>query len=170
MFQFIFTIGRLFGSLVAGTITTIYGRLPAMVSLTCVLTIGSATEAMAYSIPSIAMGRFVSGVGAGAATVVCLMYIAEVSTSTKRGLSGAFSQVMIIAGILKSQVSGYFLSRGSLWRIILAFPCINFIPDTRGFVLRARDAGLACEQWQTANGKIRSTAHSQCRRRHPTRS
>lgn len=125
MAQSIFTIGGLFGSLAAGPIATNFGRLLAMMLLTCALAAGSAIEAMAFSISTIAMGRFVSGIGAGAATVVCPMYISEMSDQARRGTFGAFSQVMINAGILTAQVLGYFLSRGSLWRIILALPFIT---------------------------------------------
>ncbi len=66
------------------------------------------------------VGRFLSGVGAGAAIVVVPIYIAEVAPPTEKGLFGALTQIMINVGILIAQLLGYFLSKGSLWRIVLA--------------------------------------------------
>ena len=154
MVQSIFTIGGLFGSLVAGPIATRHGRRPAMLALTFALALGSVIEATAYSIFSIAVGRFASGIGAGAATVVCPIFISEVSPPEKRGLFGAFSQVMINAGILVAQALGYFFSHGSSWRIILAFPglasfvtlvALFFAPET--------------PTWLAENGKQRLARH-----------
>jgi sugar porter (SP) family MFS transporter len=64
-------------------------------------------------------GRFISGIGSGAATVICPIYIAEISPAEKRGHFGAFTQVMINGGILIAQLSGYFLNEDNYWRIIL---------------------------------------------------
>jgi sugar porter (SP) family MFS transporter len=148
--QSIFPVGGLFGSLAAGHVATKYGRILAIGVLTCALAIGSATEATGSSITSILLGRFISGVGAGAATVVCPIYIAEISPPDKRGIFGAFSQVMINAGILVAQVMGYFLSRDSLWRIILAFPAVASI-----FTLTALFFAPETPAWLADNGSVR---------------
>ncbi|KAI9877871.1 MAG: hypothetical protein M1823_007036 [Watsoniomyces obsoletus] len=96
------------------------------------------------------LGRFISGVGAGAATVVCPIYIAEISPPDKRGIYGALSQVMINAGILVAQVMGYFLSRDSLWRIILAFPAVTSI-----LTLTALFFAPETPAWLADNGNLR---------------
>ena len=119
MVQSIFTVGGFFGAISGGSVATGYGRLFAMRSLTLALFLGPVAEALAINLSTLALGRFVSGVGAGAATVVGPIYIAEVSPVDKRGLFGAFTQVMINLGILIAQLLGYFLSKDDLWRIIL---------------------------------------------------
>ena len=81
--------------------------------------VGSLMEAVAPSIPIIAIGRFLSGVGAGASIVVGPIYISEVSPSGSRGLFGALTQIGTNLGILGSQVLGYFLSYESMWRVVL---------------------------------------------------
>ena len=118
--QSAFTVGGLIGALVAGPVATQHGRLLSMKLLTLSLIIGPAVQALAASVGLMGFGRFISGIGAGAATVVCPIFVAEVTPVPQRGLFGAFTQVMINLGILTSQVIGYFLSRGQLWRIILA--------------------------------------------------
>ena len=80
---------------------------------------GPLLECLAPSIAVMAFGRFVSGIGAGAAVVVVPIYISEVAPPKEKGLFGALTQIMINVGILITQLLGYFLSRDNLWRIIL---------------------------------------------------
>lgn len=122
--QSIFTIGGLFGALLAGPVATKSGRLFAMRVISFLLLLGGVCESLAPSMFFMALGRWISGAGAGASTVVCPIYIAEISPLDKRGLFGAFTQVMINSGILFSQVLGYYLSHDNLWRIILGVPSI----------------------------------------------
>ena len=61
---------------------------------------------------------------------------------------------MINAGILSSQALGYFLSRGSLWRVILAFPSVTSIL-TLGALFFAPETPI----WLTENGKARQARH-----------
>ena len=82
--------------------------------------LGPFVEAPAANIPTFVFGRIFSGLGAGAAIVVVPIYIAEIAPPSKKGLFGAFTQVMINVGILVAQLLGYFLSHGSAWRFILA--------------------------------------------------
>ena len=116
--QSIFTVGGFLGALAGGPMATRYGRLFAMRLTTVFFVLGPLAQALASDISVMCVGRFLSGIGAGASTVICPLYIAEISPLEKRGLFGAFTQVMINLGILTSQLLGYFLSRGNLWRII----------------------------------------------------
>jgi MFS family permease len=118
--QSIFTVGGLVGALIGGPVATKYGRLLAMQATTLVFIVGPLAAALANSIEVMVLGRFLSGIGAGASTVVCPMYVAEVSPPDQRGLFGAFTQVMITTGVLIAQLLGYFLSYNNLWRVILA--------------------------------------------------
>ena len=121
----IYTLGGLCGALLAGPLSTKYGRLLTMRSTTVVFVLGPLAEALAPSIAVISIGRFLSGIGAGASIVVGPIYIAEVSPPRQRGLLGAFTQVMINLGIVVAQTLGFFLSKGNLWRVILA--CAGFL-------------------------------------------
>lgn len=82
--------------------------------------VGPCFESLAVNIGLISFGRFLSGVGAGAAIVVAPIYISEIAPPNEKGFFGAFTQVMINFGILITQLLGYFLSRDNMWRIILA--------------------------------------------------
>ena len=88
--------------------------------MTLFFVIGPAFEALAASIGVMCVGRLISGIGAGAAVVVVPIYISEIAPPKEKGLFGALTQIMINVGILLAQLLGYFLSKGNLWRIILA--------------------------------------------------
>lgn len=115
-----YTLGGLMGALIAGPLSTKYGRLLALRATTIFFILGPIAESLATSIPVFVIGRLLSGVGAGASIVVGPIYIAEIAPPKDRGLFGAFTQVMTNVGILVTQSLGYFMSKGNLWRIILA--------------------------------------------------
>jgi MFS family permease len=110
-----------------------------MQATTLVFIVGPLASALADNIDLMVLGRFFSGIGAGASTVICPLYVAEVSPSNMRGLFGASTQVMINVGILLAQLLGYFLSHGNLWRAILATAALigavelvglHFVPES----------------------------------------
>ncbi|KAL8803009.1 MAG: hypothetical protein Q9182_003435 [Xanthomendoza sp. 2 TL-2023] len=116
----IFTLGGLIGALSAGPSCNRYGRILTMRATTISFVIGSALETFATNIPILCFGRLVAGLGCGATIVVVPIYIAETAPPKEKGLFGAFTQISINIGILVAQLLGHFLSRGNLWRIVLA--------------------------------------------------
>jgi MFS family permease len=114
-----FTLGGLIGALSGGPITTQYGRLKTMILSAAFAAVGPVFEALATNIGLFTVGRFIAGLGAGAATVIVPIYISEVAPPGQKGFFGSFTQVMINVGIFTTQLLGLFLSRGQLWRIIL---------------------------------------------------
>jgi len=116
----IYTLGGFMGALLAGPVSTKYGRRIALQATTIFFILGPVAETLAPVIPLLALGRFLSGVGSGAAIVVGPIYVSEVAPPQSRGFFGAFTQVMTNVGILITQTLGYFWSHDSLWRLILA--------------------------------------------------
>ena len=82
--------------------------------------LGPIVQATASSITALSFGRVISGLGSGGAIVVAPIYTSEISPPRLRGLFGTVTQIMINFGILIAQLLGYFLSKGDMWRIILA--------------------------------------------------
>lgn len=116
----IYTLGGLIGALGAGPSCNRYGRLLTMRMTTVSFVLGSIIETFATNIGVLCLGRLVSGLGCGATIVVVPIYIAEIAPPKEKGLFGTFTQIFICLGILIAQLLGYFLSKGNLWRIILA--------------------------------------------------
>lgn len=116
----IYTLGGLVGALLSGPSSTRYGRLFTLRATTVFFILGAVAESMAPGISLMAFGRFLSGVGSGAAIVVGPIYVSEIAPPKSKGFLGASTQVMANVGILITQTLGLFLSKDSMWRTILA--------------------------------------------------
>lgn len=144
-----FTLGGLVGALASGPASNRFGRLRIMTFTTAFFILGSAVEALAIDISTMTIGRFLSGIGAGASVVVVPIYIAESAPQARRGLFGTFTQVMVNVGILVAQILGYFLSHDSYWRIILAVGGAFGLAQLVGLLL----GGQESPKWLGENGK-----------------
>lgn len=146
-----FTVGGLIGALAAGPISSAKGRLLAMRFTSLLFVLGSLVEAISGSVPIMAIGRILSGGGAGAATVIVPLYISEIAPPKDRGFFGFMTQISINVGILTAQTLGYFLSHGSAWRWILGTGVI--IGGVHGLGLFALAESPA---WLAANKSVPS--------------
>jgi sugar porter (SP) family MFS transporter len=143
-----FTLGGLLGALAAGPVTARAGRIRTMLYAAIAATLGPVFEALAPNIGTMAFGRFISGLGAGAAMVVCPLYIFDIAPPGRKGFFGSFTQVMVNAGILIAQAQGLFLSKGNLWRIILGVGGAIGLAQAMGFVC----CGQESPRWMAHNG------------------
>ncbi|KAF4304587.1 mfs glucose transporter [Botryosphaeria dothidea] len=143
----IFTLGGLIGALSAGPVASRYGRLRCMHLTTIFFVTGPVFEALSPNTGVLALGRFLSGVGAGAAVVVVPIYISEIAPPAERGFFGAFTQIMCNVGILLTQLLGYFFSHDSMWRIILAVGGVVGLVQAIGLVL-----GVESPKWSADQG------------------
>lgn len=116
----IFTLGGFIGAMAGGPISSKYGRLRCMQATIIFFVLGPIFEALAPNIAVMAVGRLVSGVGAGASVVVVPIYISEISPPNEKGFFGSLTQVMVNGGIFITQLLGYLLSYGQMWRVVLA--------------------------------------------------
>ncbi|KPI35690.1 uncharacterized protein AB675_1291 [Cyphellophora attinorum] len=102
----IYTLGGLFGALSTGTLSATYGRLRPMRAAAIISIIGGLLTAVAPSIAIMSLGRFISGLAAGSATVVVPLYISEIAPPGRKGMLGAMTQIMTCTGIAVTQVLG----------------------------------------------------------------
>nr|POF20105.1 putative metabolite transport protein [Quercus suber] len=144
-----FTLGGLVGALGGGPVTSAYGRLRAMIIASLFAAVGPFLEALSPNIGTLTVGRFISGVGAGAATVIVPIYISEIAPPGQKGFWGTFTQVMINFGILITQFMGLFLSKGQLWRVILGTGGAIALVQTVTLVL----GGTESPKYLADNGK-----------------
>jgi MFS family permease len=131
----VFTIGGLIGALAAGPFTSRRGRRLSMQATAVFYLLGSAIETFAASVPIMIVARFLTGIGAGASTVIVPLYISEVAPPTKRGFFGAFTQISINVGILFTQTLGYFMSHDSAWRWIFGTGVIIALAQGLGLLV-----------------------------------
>ncbi|KAF2858447.1 general substrate transporter [Piedraia hortae CBS 480.64] len=160
----IFTLGGLIGALSAGPLICRSGRLWGMKYSAFFATLGPALEAMAPSIAVMASGRLISGLGAGAATVIVPIYIAEIAPVGRKGFYGALTQIGVNVGIFLAQLLGLFCSRGGLWRVILGVG--GLISLMQGGALMI--LGTESPRWLTDNGKLEDAKSALQRIREPS--
>ncbi|TQS37580.1 hypothetical protein Golomagni_01941 [Golovinomyces magnicellulatus] len=117
----VYILGGLIGAILAGPVSSRYGRLISM-RLSCLFfVIGSIVETVSNSVLTMSTGRLLNGLGAGTATVVTPLYIYEIAPPKIRGSLGTMTQIMICLGILTTQILGYIFSKDAQWRIIIGF-------------------------------------------------
>ena len=148
-----YTLGGLIGALLARPYLGKKGRLWTMRATTAFFILGPMLEATTSSITQFALGRLLSGVGAGAAIVVGPIFVSEIAPPRARGFFGAFTQVMTNIGILISQTLGYFLSKDNLWRIILAIAGLIGFLQLLGLSLAPESPVWLAEHQQIAQAK-----------------
>ncbi|KAI0192526.1 general substrate transporter [Astrocystis sublimbata] len=157
-----FTLGGLIGALAGGPISSSRGRLFAMRLTGLFFVAGSVLLTLGTSIAVMSVGRVLSGVGAGAATVIVPIYISEVAPPRERGTFGAMTQVSINVGILGTQTLGYFLSSEPTWRWIFAVGIIVgalhlvgllIIPESPAWLATNKNIPLAKRTLQRIRGK-----------------
>ncbi|KAI3326375.1 general substrate transporter [Xylariaceae sp. AK1471] len=157
-----FTLGGLIGALGSGPISSARGRLFTMRLTGLFFVAGSIILTLGVSIAMMSIGRIISGVGAGAATVIVPIYISEVAPPRERGTFGAMTQVSINVGILGTQTLGYFLSYESTWRwiftvgiIIAAVQVLGLliVPESPAWLATNRNVSQAKRTLQRIRGK-----------------
>jgi MFS family permease len=146
----IFTLGGLIGALAAGSFSARHGRLLTMRVNTILLALGPFAEALAPNIAVLSIGRLISGVGAGVSVVVVPIYISEIAPPKEKGFFGAFTQIMTNMGIFITQLLGYFLSHGQMWRIILAVAGVIGLLQFAGLMF-----SVESPTWQADHGEPR---------------
>jgi MFS family permease len=117
---------------------------------TVFFTIGPAFEALSPNIGIMSFGRFISGLGAGGSVVVVPLYISEIAPPAERGFFGALTQVMVNVGIFTTQLLGYFLSFGQMWRLVLGLGGAIGLAQAIGLL-----ASVESPSWMANNGRAR---------------
>ena len=148
-----YTLGGLLGALSAAPLADKLGRRRAMQLTSIFFIIGPVFEALSPNIGVMAAGRLLSGVGAGASVVIVPIYISEIAPPAQKGFFGAFTQIMCNAGILVTQLLGYFLSHDQYWRIILAAAGVIAVLQLLGLFLSVESPKYLAEKGHASQAK-----------------
>ncbi len=93
-------VGAMIGCLLAGTFSDRFGRQKALVVAAAFLLACSVGCGAAWSTSSLIFFRWIGGVGVGIASMVCPLYISEVSPARLRGRMVTLFQLAICIGIV----------------------------------------------------------------------
>ncbi|CAG5126837.1 unnamed protein product [Candidula unifasciata] len=140
-FASLLTLGALIGGPIGGWLIEKVGRKLSLTFLSIPFAAGFFIIASATTSFHCFFGRFLTGIGSGMVTVCVPVYIAEVATSSMRGILGSCVQLFVTIGIAAT----YILGAQFEWRW-LANLCIIpgvvggaltfFIPETPRWLLK----------------------------------
>lgn len=136
-------IGTIIGAFTAGAPAEKHGRVKILFVLALLYVISSIGSAVAGSLVTFVLFRFVGGLAIGGASVVSPLYIAEIAPAEQRGRLVAVNQLNVVAGILLAYLSNYLIAQSvggeSAWRwmlgvvavpSVLFFALLFFIPES----------------------------------------
>lgn len=115
----IFSIGGLIGSLYVGRIADRIGRKKTALLHCTIYFIGLTLNGLAQNYLLLVLGRFIAGIGAGAALVVTPIFINEISPPETKGFLGSMNQVSVNIGILFTQLLALKWVNNNDWRWLL---------------------------------------------------
>lgn len=108
--------------MIAGPLSDSVGRKPVVILADILFTAGALIMALAPTIPILMVGRVVTGLGVGIASLVVPMYLSEISPIEVRGVVVAFDVMLITSGQFISSVVSLLLGRN--WRLMLGLAAV----------------------------------------------
>ena len=103
-------LGCLAGAGMAGFAADRLGRKKALLLAAVLYMVSGVWSAIPASITEFSLARILGGIGIGTASVVCPLYIAEISPADRRGRLVTFNQLAIVLGILVVYFVNYFIA------------------------------------------------------------
>lgn len=137
--------GGILGSAWASTVTDGWGRRSSMMLAALLFISSGLLQAFAQSYEMLIGGRLIGGLGVGLTSVVCPLYLAEISPPKIRGTLISSYQLAITLGILLSFGVNYFFAFSQDWRSMCSVGVIpaglfllglGFLRETPPFLLR----------------------------------
>jgi sugar porter (SP) family MFS transporter len=124
-------VGCILGTILIGKPGDTYGAKRLLQILAVLFFVSAVGCGLATDITSFIIYRFIGGLAIGGASVICPVYISEISPPRHRGLLASTFQLAIVLGILLSLIANYLLinTGENNWRWMLgseAFPAVLF--------------------------------------------
>jgi MFS transporter, SP family, galactose:H+ symporter len=127
-------LGAVFGCLISGRITDIFGRKKIIILTSAIFMCGAVLSGSAPNVHFLIFSRLFLGVGIGIASFSVPLYIAEISPARNRGALVTINQLMITVGILVSYITDYWIANDAdpfSWRLMFH---LGFIPGLMLFI------------------------------------
>jgi SP family galactose:H+ symporter-like MFS transporter len=118
-------MGALLGAFVAGFIADHFGRRSTLMLTSILFLLGTALGVWAQSLELLMIGRGITGIAVGIASMAAPLYLAEMAPPQSRGLWVTINQLILTVGILVAYSCNYSFASASDWRSMLA---IAFVP------------------------------------------
>lgn len=117
-------IGCAVGAFAAGRLADLLGRRNGMILAAALFVVSALGAGAATSSAVFILARLVGGMGVGAASILCPIYISEVTPARMRGRLTSLQQIMIITGLTGAFLINYVLAQvaGSSTSILWGYP------------------------------------------------
>ncbi|XP_007942509.1 solute carrier family 2, facilitated glucose transporter member 8 [Orycteropus afer afer] len=119
-FGAIVTLGAAAGGLLGGWLVDCAGRKLSLLLCTVPFVAGFAIITAAQDVWMLLVGRLLTGLACGIASLVAPVYISEIAYPAIRGLLGSCVQLMVVTGILLAYLAGWILE----WRWLAVLGCV----------------------------------------------
>src|ERR1700712_2435485 len=147
-------LGCMVGCVVAGGIADKFGRKPGLMAAAIIFAASSLGIALTNTLSLFITMRFAAGIGVGMASMLCPLYIAEISPASVRGRNVAINQLTVVIGILVTNLVNYFLADKGVdaWRWMFGLgvvPSLIFLigviwlPESPRWLMKAGKADKA---------------------------
>jgi len=103
--------GSIFGVMTAGVLSDRFGRKKTMILSAVLFTVSAAGCAVSANLDQLVIYRIIGGIGIGIVSIVCPIYISEVSVASHRGRMVSLYQLAITVGFLAAYLANYYLLR-----------------------------------------------------------
>ena len=103
-------LGCAFGAFAAGRLADVWGRRTVMIISALLFVISALGTGAAHTSLVFVLFRLVGDLGVGAASVLCPVYISEVTPANIRGRLSSVQQIMIIIGLTGAFLANYALA------------------------------------------------------------
>jgi sugar porter (SP) family MFS transporter len=137
-------IGALLGAFFGGFIADHFGRKKTLFFTLALFFVGVLILTMSEGFDALLLGRFITGVAVGIASMAVPLYIAEMSPPENRGALVSLNQLCITIGILIAYIVAYSYAERAEWRgmfgfafvpIAVQFVGLFFIPETPSWLI-----------------------------------
>lgn len=102
-------VGSILGVMAAGAMSDRFGRKKTMLISAALFTISAAGCAVSANWDQLVIFRIIGGLGIGIVSIVCPLYISEVSVASHRGRMVSLYQLAITIGFLGAYLMNYYL-------------------------------------------------------------
>ena len=132
-------IGCAVGAFAAGRLADTLGRRGVMLIAAVLFLVSAIGAGLAPNAAFFVIMRLLGGLGVGAASVLCPVYISEVTPANMRGRLASVQQIMIITGLTGAFLANYFLAQwaGGSTAVLAGIPAWRWM-----FWMQAIPAGI----------------------------
>jgi SP family arabinose:H+ symporter-like MFS transporter len=162
--------GCVLGAMTAGYLSDRFGRRPILIVTAILFAVSAYGSAVANDLTMFIIMRLLGGIGVGAASMLCPMYISEIAPSNIRGRLVTFYQLAIVLGINIIYVINLKISQAGDeawnveygWRYMLGsevipaivfFVLLFFVPESPRWLAAKSKEGTAMRILERINGK-----------------